>query len=67
MGKLSLITSRLQIGHERCTLTRKQWVDRKTGIAAILFAHLMPFGDPVIARIYDQLETVVYEIVGQKA
>ncbi|KAL2210681.1 beta-lactamase/transpeptidase-like protein [Sarocladium strictum] len=37
------------------------WVDRETGIAAILVVHLMPHGDRVVGSLIDQLESGVYE------
>ncbi|KAK1759034.1 acyltransferase LovD [Echria macrotheca] len=36
------------------------WVDRETGIAATLFVSVMPLPDPVVVRLYDELERAVY-------
>ncbi|KAF9878197.1 beta-lactamase [Colletotrichum karsti] len=37
------------------------WMDRESGIAAALFVQLMPFGDPVVVKLYDELERAVYK------
>ncbi|KAI9149938.1 beta-lactamase/transpeptidase-like protein [Paramyrothecium foliicola] len=36
------------------------WIDRETGIAAVLFVHLLPQGDEVVMKLYDELERAVY-------
>ncbi|KND92680.1 Acyltransferase LovD [Tolypocladium ophioglossoides CBS 100239] len=36
------------------------WVDRETGIAAVLIVTVREHGDPVVARLYDELERAVY-------
>ncbi|POR32959.1 Acyltransferase LovD [Tolypocladium paradoxum] len=36
------------------------WVDCETGIAAALIVTVLEYGDPVVARLYDELERAVY-------
>ncbi|KAJ4396124.1 hypothetical protein N0V93_000341 [Gnomoniopsis smithogilvyi] len=36
------------------------WVDRERGVAGVLQVSLLPFGDPVVAKLYDALERTVY-------
>lgn len=36
------------------------WIDREKGVAAVLQVSLLPTGDPVVARLYDELERAVY-------
>ncbi|WYZ42605.1 hypothetical protein EsH8_VI_000304 [Colletotrichum jinshuiense] len=36
------------------------WIDRETGIAAVLIVQVVPYGDPVAAMLYDELERAVY-------
>lgn len=36
------------------------WIDRQKGVAAVLQVSLLPPGDPVVARLYDELERAVY-------
>lgn len=36
------------------------WIDREKGVAGVLQASLLPPGDPVVARLYDNLERAVY-------
>ncbi|KAK2001714.1 beta-lactamase [Colletotrichum falcatum] len=36
------------------------WMDRETGVAAALIVQSMPHGDPVVSRLYDELERAVY-------
>ncbi|KAH7319641.1 beta-lactamase, partial [Stachybotrys elegans] len=36
------------------------WVDRESGIAAVLFVNVLPHGDPVVKKLYNELETAVY-------
>ncbi|KAL0934578.1 beta-lactamase [Colletotrichum truncatum] len=36
------------------------WMDRESGIAAALFVQILPFGDPIVIRLYDELERAVY-------
>lgn len=38
-----------------------QWLDPKTGIAAVLLVNVRPHGDAVVAKLYDQLEFAVYK------
>ncbi|KAK0640658.1 beta-lactamase [Cercophora newfieldiana] len=38
----------------------KWWVDRESGIAATLFVNVLPQGDAVVTRLYDELERAVY-------
>ena len=38
-----------------------QWLDPKTGIAAVLLVNVRPHGDTVVAKLYDQLEFAVYK------
>ncbi|KAF3761153.1 beta-lactamase/transpeptidase-like protein [Cryphonectria parasitica EP155] len=37
------------------------WIDRTNGVAAVLQVSLLPFADPIVARLYDELERAVYE------
>ena len=37
-----------------------QWVDRETGIGGVLFANVLPVGDAVVNKLYNELEPVVY-------
>ncbi|KAM3541215.1 hypothetical protein ARSEF1564_005840 [Beauveria bassiana] len=37
------------------------WIDAKTGIAAVLVVNIRPNGDPVVAKLYDELELATYE------
>ncbi|GJC81609.1 acyltransferase mlcH [Colletotrichum liriopes] len=44
------------------------WIDRETGVAGALIVQSLPHGDPVVNRLYDELERAVYgEVLGQKA
>ncbi|GKT66235.1 beta-lactamase [Colletotrichum tofieldiae] len=44
------------------------WMDRETGVAGALIVQSLPHGDPVVNRLYDELERAVYgEILGQQA
>lgn len=36
------------------------WIDRETGVAAVLQVSLLPPGDPVVVKLYDALERAVY-------
>ncbi|PSN69486.1 beta-lactamase/transpeptidase-like protein [Corynespora cassiicola Philippines] len=36
------------------------WVDRESGIAAVLLVNLLPTGDQTVMRLYDELEKTVY-------
>lgn len=36
------------------------WMDRGTGVAAVLIAQTQPHGDRVVTRLYDELERAVY-------
>lgn len=36
------------------------WIDLETGIAASLVVTVLPMGDPVVHRLYDELERAVY-------
>ncbi|KAJ4422549.1 hypothetical protein N0V82_002777 [Gnomoniopsis sp. IMI 355080] len=36
------------------------WIDRETGVAGVLQVSVLPLGDPVVAKLYDKLERVVY-------
>lgn len=45
-----------------------QWADPKTGIAGVLIVNVRPNGDPVVAKLYDELEFAVYgDLLGQAA
>lgn len=37
------------------------WVDRKTGVACVMFTNQWPFGDKVVGKLWDALERGVYE------
>ncbi|ATY64310.1 Beta-lactamase transpeptidase [Cordyceps militaris] len=37
------------------------WIDPKTAIAAVLVVNIRPNGDPVVAKLYDELELATYE------
>ncbi|KAK2054954.1 beta-lactamase [Colletotrichum caudatum] len=44
------------------------WMDRGTGIGAALIVQSVPHGDPVVSKLYDELERAVYgELLGQRA
>ncbi|GKT49728.1 acyltransferase mlcH [Colletotrichum spaethianum] len=44
------------------------WMDRETGVAATLIVQSLPHGDPVVNKLYDELERAVYgELLGQQA
>ncbi|KAK1977832.1 beta-lactamase [Colletotrichum cereale] len=44
------------------------WMDRETGVAAALIVQSMPHGDPVVRRLYDELERAVYGgLLGRRA
>ncbi|PNY23810.1 Acyltransferase LovD, partial [Tolypocladium capitatum] len=36
------------------------WIDRETGVAAVLVVSVREHGDPVVVRLYDELERAVY-------
>ncbi|GJN73386.1 hypothetical protein PLICBS_007464 [Purpureocillium lilacinum] len=36
------------------------WIDRASGIAAVLIVNVQPHGDAIAVRLYDELERVVY-------
>ncbi|KAK1957612.1 beta-lactamase [Colletotrichum sublineola] len=36
------------------------WMDRETGVGAALIVQSLPHGDPVVGRLYDELERAVY-------
>lgn len=38
-----------------------QWIDPKTGIAAVMVVNIRPNGDPITAKLYDELELATYE------
>ncbi|KAK4187790.1 beta-lactamase/transpeptidase-like protein [Podospora australis] len=39
------------------------WIDPKTGIGATFFASVLPFPDPVVKKLYRELEAAVYELL----
>ncbi|OAA81461.1 Beta-lactamase/transpeptidase-like protein [Akanthomyces lecanii RCEF 1005] len=39
------------------------WIDPKTGIAAVLVVNIRPNGDPIVAKLYDELELATYEVL----
>ncbi|KAJ0159880.1 Acyltransferase LovD [Colletotrichum tanaceti] len=42
------------------------WMDRETGVAGALIVQSVPHGDPVVGRLYDELERAVYgELLSQ--
>lgn len=42
------------------------WIDRKNGVAGVLQVSLLPPGDPVVAKLYDELERAVYaDLLGE--
>ncbi|KHN97730.1 Beta-lactamase/transpeptidase-like protein [Metarhizium album ARSEF 1941] len=41
-------------------LNSRWWVDAKTGIAGVLVVNVRPNGDPVVAKLYHELELAVY-------
>ncbi|GAB0134268.1 hypothetical protein EsDP_00002647 [Epichloe bromicola] len=46
-------------------LNSRWWLDPKTGIAGVLIVNVRPNGDPVAAKLYDELERAVYgELLG---
>ncbi|KAG6290961.1 hypothetical protein E4U46_001449 [Claviceps purpurea] len=46
-------------------LNSRWWLDSKTGIAAVLIVNVQSNGDPVAAKLYDELEREVYaHVVG---
>ncbi|KAM0335017.1 hypothetical protein ACHAQA_000051 [Verticillium albo-atrum] len=42
------------------------WIDRETGIAGVLVVNVLPHGDPVVIKLYDELERAVYSELLQK-
>lgn len=42
------------------------WIDRETGVAAVLFTQIMPFGDGVARSLLIELERAVYKCVDKK-
>lgn len=42
-------------------LTKRQWVDRESGVAATYFSQLMPTGDPKSIELFMELEREVYK------
>lgn len=51
---------------EFCLLIMRQWVDRKTGIAATTFLQLMPVGDPIAGKFIIAFEKAVYKAFGSE-
>ncbi|KXX75112.1 Acyltransferase LovD [Madurella mycetomatis] len=43
------------------------WIDPKTGIGAVLFLNVLPYGDAVVAKLYHELELAVYAELVPKA
>jgi hypothetical protein len=41
-------------------------VDRESGIAAVLFVNVLPHGDPVVKKLYNELEVAVYKHIVAK-
>ncbi|GAO19070.1 hypothetical protein UVI_02063080 [Ustilaginoidea virens] len=41
-------------------LNSRWWADPTTGIAAVLVVNVRPNGDPIVAKLYDELERAVY-------
>jgi hypothetical protein len=41
-------------------LTCPQWIDPETGIGAALIVNVVPYGDPTVLKLYDELERAVY-------
>ena len=37
-----------------------QWIDPQTGIGGILFVNVIPQGDAVVNKLYDELERALY-------
>ncbi|KAF2102689.1 putative esterase [Rhizodiscina lignyota] len=37
------------------------WIDPETGIAAVIFTQIFPFGDPVLNSLYNKLERAIYQ------
>ncbi|QLI63989.1 ML-236A carboxylate methylbutanoyltransferase mlcH [Metarhizium brunneum] len=49
-------------------LNSRWWVDPKTGIAGVLIVNVRPNGDPIVAKLYDELELALYgQLLGQGA
>ncbi|KAF4996835.1 hypothetical protein FDECE_12291 [Fusarium decemcellulare] len=42
------------------------WIDRETGIAAVLIVNVQPHGDPVVKSLYNELELAVYESLSKQ-
>ncbi|KAI0185617.1 beta-lactamase/transpeptidase-like protein [Xylaria flabelliformis] len=42
------------------------WIDRTTGVAGAMFTQVEPHGNPVVIRMYDQLERTVYQGLGER-
>ncbi|KAF3353333.1 hypothetical protein VdG1_08470 [Verticillium dahliae VDG1] len=36
------------------------WIDREAGVAAVLVVNVLPLGDPVVNKLFDELERAVY-------
>ncbi|OAA44245.1 Beta-lactamase/transpeptidase-like protein [Metarhizium rileyi] len=49
-------------------LNSRWWADLETGIAGVLIVNVRPNGDPVVAKLYDELEFAVYgQLLGRTA
>ena len=42
---------------------RKQWIDRKSGVAATFFTQVMPANDPRVPAMVLELETALYKSI----
>ncbi|KPM45688.1 hypothetical protein AK830_g782 [Neonectria ditissima] len=42
------------------------WIDRESGIAGVLVLNVQPHGDPVVKRLYHELELAVYDALGKQ-
>ncbi|KAK7429034.1 hypothetical protein QQZ08_004441 [Neonectria magnoliae] len=42
------------------------WIDRETGVAGVLVLNVQPHGDPVVKRLYNELELAVYDALGKQ-
>ena len=43
----------------------RQWIDRETGIAGVLVVTVVPFGDVVVKKLYNELEEALYSGLAQ--
>jgi CubicO group peptidase (beta-lactamase class C family) len=42
------------------------WIDRENGVCAVVFAHILPFGDPAAVKLVNEFDREVYRLYGAK-